>query len=78
MGALTNRQWQALAYGDTDFDRRERLAARVMEVSADELREAWPSLRREAVVDVTFDPGDEASDVASASEELEPLPLPDD
>ena len=78
LGALTNRQWQALAYGDTDFDRRERLAARVMEVSADELREAWPSLRREAVVDVTFDPGDEASDVASASEELEPLPLPDD
>ncbi|APX91796.1 peptidase M16 [Halomonas sp. 1513] len=78
LGGLTNRQWQALAYGDTDFDRRERLAARVMEVSADELREVWPSLRRDAVVDVTFDPGDEASDVASASEGLEPLPLPDD
>lgn len=74
LGALTNRQWQALAYGDTEFDRRERLAARVMQIDTDELRDAWSELRGDAVVNVTFDPGDEPSDVASLSESLSPLP----
>ena len=53
----TTRLWQALSYGDTDFDRRERLAAAVLEVDAASLKDSWQRLRGAAVVDVTFDPG---------------------
>lgn len=74
LGALTNRQWQALAYGDDEFNRRERLAAHVMEVGVDDLRDMLPALRGDAVVNVTFDPGDEPSEVTRVSEALEPLP----
>ncbi|WP_148253221.1 insulinase family protein [Aidingimonas lacisalsi] len=74
LGERTNRLWYALAYGDTDFDRRERLAARVMEVTQEELRDAWQRLRNDAVVDVTFDPGDEPTDVLELTTDLKPLP----
>ncbi|GHC24824.1 peptidase M16 [Aidingimonas halophila] len=74
LGELTNRLWYALAYGDTDFDRRERLAEQVMEVDHEALRETWESLRGDAVVSVTYDPGDTPSDVLEVVSELSPLP----
>lgn len=70
----TNRLWRALAYGDTAFDRQRRLADQALSVTAESLREAWPALREDAVARVSFDPGDEPSDVLSLSHQLEPLP----
>lgn len=70
----TNRLWRALANDDTDFDRHRRLAERVLTVTADELRRAWPALRDSAVARVSFDPGDEPSDVLALSRHLAPLP----
>ncbi|MGM0694287.1 MAG: insulinase family protein [Pseudomonadota bacterium] len=70
----TNRLWRALAYGDTAFDRRRRLADQALSVTAESLREVWPALREDAVARVSFDPGDEPSDVLSLSHQLEPLP----
>ncbi|WP_181869917.1 insulinase family protein [Halomonas sp. DQ26W] len=78
LSGRTNRLWRALSYGDTDFDRRERLAARVLNVSADDLRRAWPEVRESATVTISYDPGDEASDVADLTRHLEPMPEADD
>ncbi|MGQ4878336.1 insulinase family protein [Billgrantia sp. LNSP4103-1] len=74
----TNRLWRALSFGDTDFDRRERLARRVLEVTADDLRETWPELLEAANATVAYDPGDEPSDVATLTRHLEPIPEADD
>ncbi len=74
LSARTNRFWQATALDDADFYRRERLAERVLEVTARELRQAWTALRHDGVVNVAFDPGDEPNDVAELSRELTPLP----
>ncbi|MEQ6918629.1 insulinase family protein [Halomonas sp. SSM6] len=74
LSGRTNRLWRALAYGDTDFDRHRRLAKRALAVTADELRETWPALRDTAVARVSFDPGDEPSDVLALSRHLTPLP----
>ncbi|QOR37466.1 peptidase M16 [Billgrantia diversa] len=70
----TSRLWRALSFGDTQFDRRERLAQRVLAVSADDLRETWPRLLESPGAIVAYDPGDEPSDVAALSRHLEPLP----
>ncbi|WP_348815282.1 insulinase family protein [Halomonas sp. H10-59] len=70
----TTRLWQALSYGDTDFDRRERLAAAVLEVDAASLKDSWQRLGGAAVVDVTFDPGAAPSDVMALKGDLEALP----
>ncbi|AMD02335.1 insulinase family protein [Halomonas chromatireducens] len=78
LSGRTNRLWRALSFGDTDFDRRERLAARVLDVSADELRQAWPELREGATATISHDPGDEPSDVADLTRHLEPMPEADD
>ena len=78
LSSRANRLWQAMSFGDIEFDRRERLAARALVVSADDLREAWPLLREAAVASVTFDPGDEPSDVAELTRHLAPLPEADD
>ena len=74
LGGRTDRLWRALAYGDTDFDRRERLAERVLAVSPDELRQAWQALRDAPTVAVAFDPGDEPDDVLALTKHLVPLP----
>ncbi|TFH88291.1 peptidase M16 [Billgrantia azerbaijanica] len=74
LSGRADRLWRALAYGDTEFDRRERLAERVREVTAEELRASWASLMNGSAVSVTFDPGDEASDVLALTHHLEPLP----
>ncbi len=74
LSGRTDRLWRSLAYDDTDFDRRERLAERVLTVSPDALRESWNTLRSGPGVSVTFDPGDEPSDVAALAQRLEPLP----
>lgn len=74
LGGRTDRLWRALAYGDTDFDRRERLAERVLAVSPDELHQAWQALRDAPTVAVAFDPGDEPDDVLALTKHLVPLP----
>ncbi len=74
----TNRLWRALSFGDTEFDRRERLAQRVLAVTADDLRETWPTLLETAIATIAYDPGDEPSDVASLTRHLEPMPEADD
>ncbi len=74
LAGRTNRLWHALAYGDTAFDRHRRLAEQALAVTANELRESWSALRHDAVVNVTFDPGDTPSDVLDLSRKLAPLP----
>jgi len=78
LSGRTNRLWRALANGDTGFDRHRRLAERVLTVTAEELRQAWPALSDSAVARVSFDPGDEPSDVLALSRHLAPLPEHDD
>ena len=74
LAGRAGRLWQAMSFGDTEFDRRERLAERALAVSANELRELWPELRQAAVARVAFDPGDEPDDVLALAQHLEPLP----
>ena len=71
---LTNRLWRALSFGDTGFDRRERLAQQVLAVTADDLRQTWPALLESATLAVTYDPGDEPSNTAELTRHLEPMP----
>ncbi|PMR76290.1 peptidase M16 [Billgrantia endophytica] len=78
LSGRTNRLWRAMSFGDTDFDRRERLAEAVLVVTADDLRQTWPELREAAVVNIAYDPGDEPSDVAALTQHLKPLPDADD
>ncbi len=78
LAGRTNRLWRTLAYGDTTFDRHRRIAERALAVTAEELREGWPALRKAAVARVSFDPGDEPSDVLPLSRHLAPLPKHDD
>ncbi|MFG6668402.1 insulinase family protein [Halomonas sp. HNIBRBA4712] len=73
LSAVANRYWQATAQQPVRFDRRERMAERVLEVSIDDVRDAWPSLMAHTL-DVRFDPGDEPSDTAAYRESLSPLP----
>ncbi|PMR71032.1 insulinase family protein [Halomonas heilongjiangensis] len=78
LSGRATRLWQAMSFGDTGFDRRERLAERALSVTARDLRESWSRLREAAVANVTFDPGDEPSDVAELTQHLAPLPEADD
>lgn len=73
LSGRTNRLWQAMSFGDTEFDRRERLAERALAVSVEELRELWPELRR-AATRVAFDPGAEPDDILALARHLEPMP----
>ena len=74
LSGRAGRLWQAMSFGDTDFDRRERLAERALNVTPEELNQSWPDLREAAVVQVAFDPGDEPDDVLALTRHLEPLP----
>ncbi|MGR2738329.1 insulinase family protein [Billgrantia sp. Q4P2] len=78
LSGLTNRLWRALSFGDTGFDRRERLAQRVLAVTADDLHDIWPELLESAIATVAYDPGDEPSDVAALTRHLQPLPEAND
>ncbi|MGR4069987.1 insulinase family protein [Billgrantia sp. C5P2] len=78
LSGQTNRLWRALSFGDTEFDRRERLAQRVLAVTADDLHDVWPELIESPSAIVAYDPGDEPSDVAALSRHLQPLPEADD
>ncbi|HSP59153.1 MAG TPA: insulinase family protein, partial [Halomonas sp.] len=77
LSGKANRLWRAMSFGDTDFDERERLAEQALAVTTDDLRALWPELREQAVANVTFDPGDEPSDVVELTRHLDPLPEPD-
>ncbi|WP_444989315.1 insulinase family protein [Halomonas mongoliensis] len=74
LSGRAGRLWQAMSFGDVEFDRRERLAERALAVGADELRALWPELRRAAVARVAFDPGAEPDDVLALAQHLEPMP----
>lgn len=74
LGGRAGRLWQAMSFGDTAFDRRERLAERALAVDAEALRTLWPELRRAAVARVAFDPGAEPDDVLALAQHLEALP----
>jgi len=74
LGALANRQWQALARDDIGFDQRERLAERVSAITPAALREAWAELRKAPTANITFDPGDSPSDLLALTADLRPLP----
>ena len=78
LSGLTNRLWRALSFGDTQFDRRERLAQHVLAVTAEELRATWVELRESPAATIAYDPGDAPSDVAELTQHLEPLPEADD
>ncbi|MFQ3786692.1 insulinase family protein [Halomonas sp. A29] len=78
LSGMTNRLWRALSFGDTGFDRRERLAQRVLAVTADDLHDIWPELLESAIATIAYDPGDEPSDVAALTRHLQPLPEAND
>ncbi|WP_447894419.1 insulinase family protein [Vreelandella sp. GE22] len=73
LSGMAGRYWQATARTPIRFDRREKMAEQVLEVSADDIRAAWPSLM-ERTLDVRFDPGDAPSDTAAYRASLEPFP----
>ncbi|MCA1769059.1 MAG: insulinase family protein [Halomonas sp.] len=74
LAGRAGRLWQAMSFGDTEFDRRERLAEQALAVDADALRKLWPTLRETAVARVAYDPGNEPDDVLALTQHLEPLP----
>jgi secreted Zn-dependent insulinase-like peptidase len=67
---LANRHWRATALDDVAFNRREQRANLALEVTPDELRALWNTLR-EGALDIRFDPDDEKSDVKAYRESLE-------
>ncbi|MGC3875108.1 insulinase family protein [Halomonas sp. GXIMD04776] len=73
LSSLTSRLWYELAFDDTDFDRRERLAKRVSELDAERVRQAWQALRKAPIQQVTFASGSVPSDVLSLTEDYVPL-----
>ena len=73
LAGMANRYWQATALEDVRFDRRDQLAELVLNVSLDDIKALWPSLR-EHMLDVRFNPGDEPSDVSDYREARSPLP----
>ncbi len=73
LAGMANRYWQATALEDVRFDRRDQLAELVMNVSLEDIKALWPSLR-EHTLDIRFNPGDEPSDVSDYREERSPLP----
>lgn len=74
LSGKANRLWYALAMEDTDFDRRERLAEQVSQISADEIRSAWQTLLESPSVTIAHDPGDSATDIMALKAQLKPLP----
>lgn len=60
LSGMANRYWQATALEDVRFDRRSQLADLVLNVSLDDIKTLWPSLRAHTL-DVRFNPGDKPS-----------------
>ncbi|SHF75773.1 Secreted Zn-dependent peptidases, insulinase-like [Modicisalibacter ilicicola DSM 19980] len=73
LSSLTDRLWYELAFDETSFDRRERLAGRVSNLTPDDVREAWRALREAPAQRVTFTAGTSSSDVLSLTEDYTPL-----
>lgn len=73
LAGMANRYWQATALEDVRFDRRDKLAELVLNVSLEDIKALWPSLR-EHTLDIRFNPGDEPSDVSTYREERSALP----
>ncbi|MDQ7734303.1 insulinase family protein [Halomonas sp. SpR1] len=73
LAGMTNRYWQATALEDVRFDRRDQLAKLVLDVSLEDIKNLWPSLR-EHTLDIRFNPGDEPSDVSDYREARSALP----
>ncbi|MDW5376240.1 insulinase family protein [Halomonas sp. HP20-15] len=74
LSELTQRLWHELAYDDIEFDRRERLAERVSTLGAEDIREAWQTLRASEPLTLTFAPGDSPSDINARTAGFEALP----
>ncbi|WP_110667156.1 insulinase family protein [Salinicola halophilus] len=74
LSGRAERLWQNLAYPDADFERRRHLAERVDAVTLEEVQAAWQSLRQSPPLSVSFDAGDDVSDVAAVTSGFEPLP----
>ena len=73
LAGMANRYWQATALEEVRFDRRDQLAELVLDVSLEDIKALWPSLRGHSL-DIRFNPGDEPSDVAAYREARSPLP----
>ncbi|MFI0474290.1 insulinase family protein [Halomonas sp. HMF6819] len=76
LSGMANRYWQATALDPVRFDRQAQMAEAVLQVSADDVRDSWPSLMAH-VLEVRFDPGDAPSDVAAYRDTLAPFPQDD-
>lgn len=76
LAGMATRYWQATALDEIRFDQRERLAEAVLDVSLEDLQDAWPALRAHQL-DIRFDPGDDATPAADYRETLSPLPAAD-
>ncbi len=74
LSELTQRLWHELAYDDTDFDRRQRLAERVSTLTVADIREAWQTLLESPTLTVTFAPGEAPSEVSALTADFEALP----
>ncbi|MEC9482622.1 MAG: insulinase family protein, partial [Halomonas sp.] len=57
LSALASRLWYELAFDDTRFDRRQRLAERVAALDADAVRQAWKRRRKAPAQHGTFAAG---------------------
>ncbi|MCI0510839.1 secreted Zn-dependent insulinase-like peptidase [Chromohalobacter marismortui] len=77
LGELTHRYWQALAYAEPNFSRREQLAARVESVEASTIRQAWRALRHTRPLTVSYDAHTQPSDVMALTRDFRPLPAHD-
>lgn len=74
LGRLTSRLWYELAYDDTHFNRRERLAEQVRTLNVGTIQRAWQALREAPVQAVTFSAGDAPSDVEALTDDYDTLP----
>ncbi|MFC7369771.1 insulinase family protein [Vreelandella zhaodongensis] len=59
---MANRYWRATALQEVVFDRREQLAALVLDVNVEALQALWPTLQSHQL-DIRYDPGDAPSNI---------------
>lgn len=73
LSARADRLWQNLAYPTADFERRQHLAERIASLTSEDIQAAWKTLRDAPVLNVSFDAGDEPSDIDAVTRDFEPL-----
>ncbi|GHB17024.1 peptidase M16 [Salinicola rhizosphaerae] len=74
LGERAGRLWQALAYTDVDFQRRQHLAAQVAKVTAADVKRAWQALRERAPLSISAAPGATPSDIDALTSGFGQLP----